>query len=83
MSTWHCPHLLLSAVLRPTAVAPLLLVAPGVGRRRSISAARTALLRSNGGTDGHRDTLPLHEPFTAYCEDSVKAQMEIANQWIQ
>jgi len=43
LSTWHCPHLLLSAVLRPTAVAPLLLVAPGVGRRRLISAARTAL----------------------------------------
>ena len=33
----------------------------------------TSLLRSNGGTDGHRDTLPLHEPFTAYCGDSVKA----------
>jgi len=40
LSTWHCPHLLPCAVLRPSAAAPLLL---GVRRGQLVSPARPAL----------------------------------------
>ena len=58
LSTWHGPHLLLSAVLRPRAAAPLLVGARrqrlsiDMPARRSQQQIRcTPLLRSNGGTD--------------------------------
>ena len=66
LSTWHCPHLLLSAVLRRRAAAPLL----RSSRRPPLSidifcprgaqqqTRRTPLLRSNDETDRRTDTVP-------------------------
>jgi len=58
LTTWHCPHLLLSAVL---------LSAPGGRRDRSISPARRAhsskpALLANDETDIQTDSVPLHRP---------------------
>ena len=60
LSTRHCPHLLLSAVLR----APLLLGAGAVDlyllpARRSAANPRTPLLLSIDGTDGRTDRQTL------------------------
>jgi len=63
---WHCPHLLLSAVLRRRAAAPLLLVARLLPLSIDISyrhgaqqqTRRTSLQLSNDGTDRRTDGHP-------------------------
>ena len=90
LSTWHCPHLLLSAVLRPRAASLLL---PGARRCRSISFARTALSSKPAArrccvrlmeqtdwlTDGRTDTGPFYRPCSAYCARSVKKRVRLSN----
>ena len=66
LSTWHCPHLLLSA---------------GAGSRQSVSPVHTALsskpatcrccCRSMGQTDGQTDARPFHRPCSAYYAGTV------------
>ena len=89
LSTWHCPHLLLSAMLRPRAAALLL---PGARRCRSISFARTALSskpatcrccvrlmgQTDWQTDGHRI---VFRPCSAYYAHthSVKKRVQLSN----
>ena len=72
LSTWHCPHLLPCAVLRPSAAAPLLLGArrgetgiscpPGAQQQ----TRRTPLLRSNDGTDRQTHARLFHRLCSAY-----------------
>ena len=71
LSTWRCPHLLVSAVLRTRAVALLL---PGARRCQSISFAHTVLSDKPAAafdwwdrlTDGRTDTGSFYRPCSAY-----------------
>ena len=90
LSTWHCPHLQLSAVLWPRAAALLL---PGALRCRSISFARTALSskpaarrycvwlmgQTDWWTDRRTDTGPFYRPCFAYYAHSVKKRVQLTN----
>ena len=65
LSTWHCPHLLLSAVL-------------SIDISDQQQTRRTPLLRSNDGTHRRTDTQtdgrPLHRAWCAYCACSSLGQ---------
>ena len=73
LTTWHCPHLLLRAVLRPRAATT-----PAVQQSIDISfppgpqqqTCHTLLQRANG-TDSRMDTVPFHRPCSAYCAGSA------------
>jgi len=63
LKTWHCPHLLLCAVLRPrTTAAPAVQQSIDISLPAGLTAAnphRTLLQRANG-TDRLTDTVPFH-----------------------
>ena len=75
MSTWRCPHLLLSAVLRTRATALLL---PGARRCRSISFARTALSSKPAAAFDWWDRLTGGQTPTSYARLAVKDALRAA-----
>ena len=81
LSTWHCSHLLLSAVLRRRCCWT-----PDGRRCRTISpalssrpAARRSCGRSMGQTDGRTDARPFHRHCSAYRASSVGVRYFIIN----
>jgi len=68
LQAWHCPHLLMRAVLRPRTAAP-----PTVQQSIDIhyppgpqqQTQRTLLQRANG-TDRETDSVPLQRPCSAW-----------------
>ena len=85
LTTWHCPHLLLRAILLLCAV-PRRRCCRGTAVQQSIDrpiscllgpqqhTRRMPLLPSTNGTDKRTDgtdTRPLHRPCSAHCAGSV------------
>ena len=75
LKTWHCPHLLLRAVLRPrAAAAPAVQQSIDTSRRPGPQQqTRRTLLHQANGTDGRTDTVPFHRPCSAYMPHNKRA----------
>ena len=68
VSTWHCPHLLLSVVLwcRVDAGRPPLSINISCQHGAQQQTCHMPLLQSNDGTNRWKDTRPFHRPCSAY-----------------
>jgi len=69
LKTWHCPHLLLCAVLRPRAAAApavMQLINMSYPPRPQQQTRRTLLQRAKG-----TDTVPLHRTCCTYYAGSA------------
>ena len=83
LSTWHCPHLLLSAGLRRCCCR-----APGAVDRYLLRVWRSAANPLHAAaafdwwdrmTDGQTDTGPFYRPCSAYYAHSVNNRVQLSN----
>jgi len=87
LSTWHCPHLLLSicCVLYGAVVAERRAcyrsVFPVRDAHSKIPAARRCCCRSTGQTDGRTDAQPLYIFCSSYYANSVYRKRQNTKSW--